>query len=762
MADYLDPDGQEFFAQVATYLRLDDRQRVREAFELARREHGDERRKSGELFFTHPLTVAYYLAEYYVDAPALIAALLHDVAEDTSVSVEEIESQFGQEVGLLVDGLTKFDKFTAQAKLGRELTASEMKAATHHKLFEMMISDMRVGIIKVFDRLHNMRTIKAMPEHKQREKARETMTVYAPLANRLGMWRIKNELEQLSLEILDAHRYQAMMAYLDKQTEKQHDMLTEIGHRIMSSLTEFGVTVVDVVSATPDISTLYQSWKQYGVSDFDRVIHLPLTLVVLVRDLPSCYVALGHIHGLWQPVPNKFDDYIARPRENMYRSLHTTVLYNGQMVKIRIRTLSMQVESQSGVLAQWLTDAGLPLWSDEASKRMAAMLNTISINMKKNEEELSEGVRSVLDDVLSHQIMVYTPRGDARELPLGATPIDFAYTIHTVVGHSCRAASVNGLQVPLTYTLQEGDSVKIARRGSTPQRIWLDEDLGYLKTASARSIVRRWFRRLSRPEAIAEGRQLLKEELKLLGLPEYDQLAIAQMMNFVTVDDLCYALGRAEVSLTAVSTKVLSETWIEESTQTIGQAVQQESSGEWFVIANAGNRPLRLCRTCTPRPGDPILGYIRTNNQVTVHTMSCSLIPQDAISTGRALKLRWSEEGKVRGRNITLRIDVHDRDGLLSEIADMMRDEEVNITMICSRSVKNKATIVLGMEASNPRQVVRLLHKIQAMVNIISVACINHHPTWVAATKKQKKKNLSLCPFDVLEHCAFHPKNGSE
>ena len=325
----IDPEGHQFFNQIATYLSLPDRQRVREAFELARREHGDERRLSGELFFTHPLTVAHYLAEYYGDAPTLIAALLHDVAEDTSVSVQEIERQFGEEVGRLVDGLTKFDRVTAKAKLGRELSPQEVKSATHFKLFEMMTGDVRIGIIKIFDRLHNLRTIQAMPPHKQQEKARETLLVYAPLANRLGMWLVKNELQELSLEVLDVFRYHIILKRIRQHEEKHQYLVENIRQQLTTLFAAQGVPVTDILFAKQDVHDIYRDWKACGGGEIPRELEAPPCIVILLENVPACYLALGHIHSLWRPVPGVFDDYIAAPRDNSYRSLHTTVTYKG-------------------------------------------------------------------------------------------------------------------------------------------------------------------------------------------------------------------------------------------------------------------------------------------------------------------------------------------------------------------------------------------------------------------------------------------------
>ncbi|MCA9981068.1 MAG: bifunctional (p)ppGpp synthetase/guanosine-3',5'-bis(diphosphate) 3'-pyrophosphohydrolase, partial [Anaerolineales bacterium] len=618
MKTYIDPNGRVFFEQIATYLSLEDRKRVQAAFELARREHGDDRRKSGELFFTHPLTIAFYLSEYYVDAPALIAALLHDVAEDTSVSIAEIEAQFGAEVATIVDGLTKFDKVTAQAELGRVLTADEVKDATLRKLFAMMSSDVRVGIVKIFDRLHNMRTIKAMPPHKQREKAQETLNVYAPLANRLGMWLVKNELQNLSLEVLEPDHFEALSSYIARREKEQEEEFQAIAQKITSDLNQNGIQVADVLTVPIDIYELYLYQKARGLS-LERDVEMPTRIVLLLKDKPECYLALGRIHALWRPVQGEFDDYIAAPRENLYRSLHTTVVYKGRQIKIRFRTLGMQIESQMGVLSRWLSNFTLSIWSSEVSTRMKEMLVTIGESIEQEGQDIGDGVRTVLDDVFTDQIVVYTRNGEMRELPVGATPVDFAYTIHTEVGNGCRGAKVNGDEVPLNYTLQDGDSVVILRRGSHPQRAWLDENLGYLKTSAAKTAVRRWFRRLPYEEAVSQGRALLVEELNMMGLGDYSHLLVAGWFGYTKAEEIYHELGRAEILPTAVAHKVLTDTWAQQPTRQTDQQTVTSHEGEWFIIENTGGRPTRMCGTCNPRPGDRIIGYIRTDGGVTAH-----------------------------------------------------------------------------------------------------------------------------------------------
>ncbi len=394
---YVSADGDEFFELIHTYLNKREILRVREAFDLARREHGDQSRRSGELFFTHPLTVAYYMAEYRLDANAIMAALLHDVAEDTVVSVDQIRSIFGPEVSQLVDGVTKLKEVSAGVARGRLLHPNEIQDASLHKMFNAMTADVRVVIIKLFDRLHNMRTVQALPFYKQERKAKETLAVYAPLANRLGIWRLKTQLEALSLEVLDSETYRFITQALELQYHQRLAYYTLISDQIIRHLQSNGVSVVNVLSNPESIYSVYQTLTKHP-GPYEN-IETPLRVVVLLEDIPSCYLSLGHVHQLWRPVPSKFDDYIALPRENLYRALHTKVIYsNGQPLKVRFRSLAMNEVSEIGVLARWVY-AGTPMWTKGIAARVEALFANVTENIELEPQDVSTGVKGVVEDV---------------------------------------------------------------------------------------------------------------------------------------------------------------------------------------------------------------------------------------------------------------------------------------------------------------------------------------------------------------------------
>ena len=572
MKHNLSATPEELFERIDAYLGPPDRLRVVEALEFARQKHGDQVRKSGELFYKHPLTVAYYLAEYRLDVETLIATLLHDVAEDASVSFEEIAARFGEEVAVLVNGVTKLKDVSVGLSNGQPLTRQEIQDISTQKLFRQMATDVRVVIIKLFDRLHNMRTIKYMSGEGQNRKARETLYVFAPMANRLGIWNLKSELEKLSLKVLNNFAYRMVKQNLKRVRKEQQVMYRLVSGEILAQLIEVNLDARKVELEPENIYTVYRDLKSsgFGYNEVSRT----LRLVVLFDDWISCYTALGHLHQLWQVVPDRFDDYISVPRDNLYRSLHTTVIHSsGQNIKIRLRTEAMDKVSQIGVLARWKY-AGTPLWEKGIAERIEALSDSIGEIIATDYQDAGTAVKMVVEDVFAEQIRIYTPRGDALEIAQGATPIDFAYMIHTGIGDKCQEAYVNDLLSPLNRPLRNGDQVQIIKDDrAEPQRDWLDEDLGYLRTNYARHYARRWFRRLSEEKANDQGRDLLQAELGMLGLPRHPHLAIARSLGLKNTKEVYHQIGRAELLPSVVATRVLDEKWADEPVRNLDKVV---------------------------------------------------------------------------------------------------------------------------------------------------------------------------------------------
>lgn len=725
MSHYISPEGDEFFRLIATYLNRDEQQVVRQAYVFARDQHGDARRRSGELYITHPLTVAFYLAEYGLDAVTLMAALLHDVAEDTIVSIAQIQERFGAEVAQLVDGLTKFEQATDKSSRDA-LSPEAVRSATLHKLFGFMTNDIRVGIVKIFDRLHNMRTIGFNSVESQRRNSRETLDVYAPLAHRLGIWAVKNELEMLSLERLHPETFHTLQQQLQQMRYRQQMDYSESSRELAAHLTSQGIQIVDIFPSRENPLTGFRGLQRNG-GRADLRMDSTMRLVVLLKDIPSCYLALGYTHSLWRPIRNSFDDYIASPLDNLYQSLHTTIIHRKSRLKVHLRTPTMNTLSEIGILAKWLT-IGMPLWSPEIDMReidrhVQGIIVSIRDSINADPHDPSLAVQGVMDNVLASQIGVFTPKGDYRELPKGATPVDFAYTIHTEVGAQCRGAIVNDHSHPLNRGLEDGDRVRVLLRGNGPQRVWLDEDLGYLTTNRAKAQVRRWFRRLSDDAAIREGKQLLDDELRMLGLAHRSHTEIADLFGLARPEFLYYGLGKAELLPTVVATRILVDGWQRSPSHHVGVPVRSEE-GEQFIITNAAGRQVRLCRTCMPRPGDRILGFMRSNRNLTVHKVSCHTLPSDPFSD-RTLKLGWGEEGMQEVRPVKVQIDGFDRSGLLQEITGLVSQENINMPEVHAVTHDGEAVITLVMDVASPRQLVRLLHRVHALENVHSVHCVD-------------------------------------
>lgn len=717
--------GELFFKRISSYLELHDLQRVNDAYDMAREAHGDQRRRSGELFFTHPLTVAYYLAEYQLDAPALIAALLHDVAEDTRVSIEEIGAAFGLEVALLVDGVTKLKDVSKGMANGRQPTKKEQEDATLAKLLGVMVDDIRAVIIKLFDRLHNMRTIDSMPKDRQKHKANETLSFYAPLADRLGIWRVKNELEAISLQVLYPETFTRIRRNCKRVQKEMKPLFAEVSAEIRDCL---GLSDVEIHKITLDPSNIYSTYqdqKRAGVS----AEHVDKNLRIAIQfkeEWLDCYKALGFLHQRWKPVSSKFDDYIAFPRQNLYRSLHTTVVHsNGRYIKLRLRTVDMSKVSEVGVLAKWLYK-GTEL-SESIEDRIKDFLGNIKDNLSLDPHNPTAGVQGIVEDVLVGQMHVYTPKGESVQLSQKATAVDFAYAIHTGLGHQCQNAVVNGNLYALNKPLTDGDQVQIIKRPIIqPQRAWLDEDLGYIATNYARNQARRWFRRLSPDDAIMQGKPLLQAELEMLGMADYAHEQVASLFDYSNSVPLYHDIGRAELLPTAVATSVLEANWSEKLARSHDNAAFWYEDEEIFVT-KAGGRALRLCGSCQPRPPYEIYGYIRKDGGVTVHRKDCHTLQPDRTA-GRMIELGWGAVEQHQTRAFTVRIKVYDRPGLMHEVASLTREEDVNISYINTpEAPKGQVHLVIGIEVERPRQLVRILHRIQALLNVFEVHIIDSH-----------------------------------
>ncbi len=710
-----------FFARLQTYLSDEQQGVVADALLVAFKAHELTLRKSSDaLFFEHPLAVADYLASYQLDPATLAAALLHDVAEDTKVPISHIVERFGPEVGKLVDGVTRL------RATGREVVSQfrqeEIGIESFNKLFQFMVDDERVVLIKLADRRHNMQTVAALPPHKQREKAYEVLDVYAPLAYRLGMWDVKSELEELALQTLRPELYSRFKELMTRRAENQQGWFDVIRRLLHETMTAAGLSVW--VEPSPEhIYSLYQGYAREG--RLPKRLADVMRIVVLVNERFECYQVLGMIHDLWKPVPGTFDDYIAHPRENLYRSLHTTVFGPGGLLKVRIRTFEMHQIAHHGILARWV--ANIPDQSEgleEGIQRLLKRLKPLG-GITERGAQLAAYREAIAD-----QIQVFTPEGELVELPPGSTPLDFAYQIHSRLGDEARGAHINGVPRPLNTPLRSGDQVSIVRyEGGMPLREWLDKDLEFVSTVYAENRIRRAFRRLHGPEATAIGREALRREMDMMGMEEYDLDAMARELNFEDVEGLLMAVACAEVTPQRVAHVAMRPVWNAlEATLVSGVSFSPDST---VRIRGIPGRPMKLCGTCIPRPGDPIVGNLLRGGQVTVHRMDCHHIVKTGQDGGwlNLVEVDWVEEPRA-ARPIHLRIAAIDRSGLTYDVSQILEAEQVNICEMYGRAdnTRNVGLITVTVEVTELRQLSRIVHRIAQLPNVKSVQRVVDQP----------------------------------
>jgi len=530
-----------------------ERQFITRAYQRAAKAHEGQLRKSGEPFILHPIAVAQILSELKLDPPALAAAFLHDVVEDTPITLEDISAEFGETVADLVDGVTKMEHLpTSPEAAVKGHKPGNKEAETLRKLFLSMSDDMRVVLIKLADRLHNMRTLGSLPPDRQRRMARETMDIFAPLANRLGIWQMKWELEDLCFRYLHADKYKEIVSHLAERRQDRQEYMEHIKAKVLKALNEAGIEAQ--VSARPKhIYSIYKKMDRKKV-DFSSIFDVRAVRVI-VADKTTCYMALGVVHGLWRPIPTEFDDYIASPKENFYQSLHTAVVDDeGKTVEIQIRTMEMHEHAEYGVAAHWRYKEGVKA-DPEFEKRLNYLRHLMEFDHDKNAEEFVNAMKS---DVFENRVYVFTPKGDIVDMPAGATPIDFAYHIHTEIGHRCRGARVNGQLVGLDYHLRSSDRIEIltAKRGG-PSLDWLNPDLGYVRTNRAADKIRVYFRKLDRDKNILAGTEVVDRELKRLGVGSMPRETIANLFSHPKIEDFLWNVGVGEINGAQIAAKVL-------------------------------------------------------------------------------------------------------------------------------------------------------------------------------------------------------------
>jgi GTP pyrophosphokinase len=682
------------------------------AHDLAVTAHEGQLRASGEPYVVHPVAVAYELAQLQMDAETLAAALLHDVPEDTDVTLPDIEKRFGREVARLVDGVTKLSKF------GSARTMEEQQAENIRKMFMAMAEDVRVVIIKLVDRLHNMRTLGFLPAEKQARIARQTMEIYAPLAHRLGVWQIKWELEDLSFKYLEPDAYRKLVTMLADRRKARESYVNKSIGVLRKELARLGIGA-EISGRPKHLYSIHKKMERKG-AEFNEIYDIH-AIRVLVEDVKDCYAALGVVHSLWRPIPGQFDDYIAMPKANMYQSLHTAVIGpDAKPVEVQIRTKQMHEVAEAGIAAHWRYKEGSR--GDRRYDEKLAWVRQL-IDWQREVSDATEFVEGLKLDVFQDQVFVFTPKGDVKDLPAGATPLDFAYRIHTDVGHRTIGAKVNNRLVPLDYKLRNGDIVEIVttKAAHGPSRDWLN----IVRTSHAREKIRGWFRRQQRDENIEQGRDLLDRELRrlaheTLASVSVDQLTeIASQLRYRELDDFYAAIGYGAVSPASVVSKLEIHDDVEITLPEVAPTAAAPST-TGVRVKGVGDLLVRFAKCCSPIPGDAIAGYVTRGKGVTIHRATCpSVLSERDIE--RLIDVEW-ESVDAQTYPITVRIEANDRPGLLNEITNVVAENKVNI-IAASIGVApdGMALITATLKVTSLQQLSRVLSRIERVRDVTSV-----------------------------------------
>jgi GTP pyrophosphokinase len=697
---------------------------IRKACFFAHRAHSGQARVSGEPYIYHTLAVAQILADLGLDHETIAAAILHDVIEDTGVELDDVAREFGLRVATLVDGVTKMRVIQEFKTASGTSRREHAQAESLRKMLLAMAEDVRVVLIKLADRLHNMRTLAALPEEKQRRIARETMDIFAPLANRLGIWQVKWELEDLAFRYLEPVTYKQIAGFLAERRVDREAYIARFVEQLSNELTTAGVKA-EVTGRAKHIFSIWRKMQRKH-KDFSEIFDVR-AVRVLVDTVRDCYAALGIVHSLWQHVPGEFDDYIATPKENNYRSIHTAVIGpEGKTVEVQIRTHEMHQSSELGVAAHWRYKEGGK--SDKSYDEKIAWLRTL-LEWKDEVAEASDFVDQFKSEVFSERVYVFTPKGNIIDLQAGATPLDFAYHVHTAIGHRCRGAKVNGQMVPLTYTLKTGDRVEILTvKEGGPSRDWLSPHLGYLHTSKARAKVQGWFKQQNFEPSVAAGREALAREFDRLGLTDVNYEKLAQRLNFNKVDDFLAALGRGEVKPMQIvhALPELGEPPVKEPRPAPARApAARHAAG--VTIQGVGNLLTRMAKCCNPVPGDAIVGFITRGQGVTIHRRDCpnALRHHDGHDE-RLIEVGWGVNGD-QTYPVDIEILAYDRAGLLRDVTGLMANEKINVLGASTVTDKQQvAHMTFTIEIPNIDTLSRVLALIDQIPNVMEVRRVRH------------------------------------
>ncbi|MDA8205429.1 MAG: bifunctional (p)ppGpp synthetase/guanosine-3',5'-bis(diphosphate) 3'-pyrophosphohydrolase [Thermaerobacter sp.] len=689
-------------------------EQIMRALAFAQQAHRGQSRASGDPYVAHPLAVATILADLKMDAPTIVAALLHDVVEDTAYTLDDIEERFGSEVAQLVDGVTKLDRL-------EERTREEEQAENLRKMFLAMAKDIRVILIKLADRLHNMRTLKHLTQDRVHRIAKETMEIYAPLAHRLGIFRIKWELEDLAFQHLHPDAFREMKELVATKRQVREAAVDEVIFELKGRLQGVGM-VSEVSGRAKHLYSIYL--KMYGQGKNFAEIYDLVAVRVLVESVKDCYAVLGLVHSLWKPVPGRFKDYIAMPKSNLYQSLHTTVIGpHGEPLEVQIRTFEMHHTAEYGIAAHWRYKEGGK--GDREFEQKLSWLRQL-LEWQRDMRDASEFMETLKVDLFSDEVFVFTPKGEVVDLPAGATPVDFAYRIHTDVGNHCVGAKVNGRIVPLATALESGDIVEVLvnRKSPGPSIDWLS----IVRTSQAKTRIRQWMRRERRHEHLARGQEMLERELKRQAFQlSPERLAeIVKRLGYGSVDDVAVALSEGNTSPPMLMSRIRDELDREAKTShpivpvapVRARNPAAARSGSEILVRGQGRMLTRLARCCEPVPGDPIIGYLTRGRGVSVHRLGCPNEKELAKDPERLIEVSWdATEAELAPHPVELRVYAWDRPGLLADVANVVADS--NIISAKARGYRDRTAIVeVHLEVRNLTQLTHLITRLENLAYV--------------------------------------------
>ncbi|MFZ3172277.1 MAG: bifunctional (p)ppGpp synthetase/guanosine-3',5'-bis(diphosphate) 3'-pyrophosphohydrolase [Carboxydocellales bacterium] len=702
---------------------------IKEAYEFAECAHTGQFRNSGEPYITHPLAVSTILAELELDQITVAAGLLHDVVEDTQISQEELEAKFGHEIALLVDGVTKLSRIEYRSK-------EEQQAENLRKMFLAMAKDIRVILIKLADRLHNMRTLKHQSSGKQKEIAQETMEIFAPLANRLGIFHVKWELEDLCLRYLEPEMYYELVDRISSKRVERQAYINNVIGILKEKLAE--VQLIGEITGRP--KHFYSIYKKMvdQQKDLSEIYDL-IAVRIVVENVKDCYGALGLVHTLWKPIPGRFKDYIAMPKQNMYQSLHTTVIGpSGEPFEIQIRTWEMHRTAEYGIAAHWKYKEAVKGTSDSDQK--LAWLRQL-LEWQNDLKDAREFMENLKIDLFDDSVFVFTPKGDVMELPKNSVPIDFAYRVHTNVGHRMTGAKVNGKIVPIDYKFNNGDIVEIltSRQMAGPSRDWLK----LVQTTQAKNRIRSWFKREKREENIIKGKEMLEKDCKKFGLEageilKTDKLQeIIKRFNFIALEDLYAAVGDGTLTPNQILFKFKEEKEKKEKPKSTAEELAgfQSETKSWvgggkanqgIMVKGVDNLMVRLAMCCNPLPGDPIVGFITRGRGVSIHRQDCGNIKHNSVNDEeRLIEVAW-DSGFQDSYQVKIEVAAIDRSGLLTDVMAIVSELKISANSVHARGTKNNlAAIDLIIEVKSLEQLNYIVNRISRVKDVHEVRRVN-------------------------------------